>query len=164
MDDLRRAAAASAKTHASALEMLAQFTCAQDVEKWQDLMQPTKAQQPPEVQEWLRSDVEDLRPLLDALAGELPRTKGRLYRIRDTLCSDCCCAKQSQTLLPGWKPILPATDTRSFLRALTIPQSGACGVSRRSCVRLGSRVSRLVTRVPEEPGLLAQELGFSIEH
>ena len=46
MDGLRRAAAASATTYVLAVEMLAQFTLAQNVEKWQDLMQPTKAQQP----------------------------------------------------------------------------------------------------------------------
>ena len=67
MEALRRAAAASATIHVFVMEMLTQFILLQDIELWQDRMEPNKSSPPAKVQRWLRSDLEDLRALLNAL-------------------------------------------------------------------------------------------------
>ena len=67
MEALKRAAAASANIYVLVMEVLTEFTFLQDVEQWQDSMEPTTSLRPTQVQRWLRSDPPDLRALLNAL-------------------------------------------------------------------------------------------------
>ena len=71
----RRLAIASAKMYIMAMELLAQVSCASDMERWQSSVANSQKAQPPGVRRWLKGDGDDVGHLVEALTDSYEKQK-----------------------------------------------------------------------------------------